>query len=152
MLERKSFFSLAKRSFAFWFGGIWLFCGSPLLIIGIYVGVNAFLVQKRFEKEAVVTEAMVLEKSLRSNRGGKSCWVGYRFHRADGTVVKNQVQVNAASWDRSVKRGPVSVTYLPDRPTINRIAGAETRWMFALIATGVGLFLLRSTDSFFLKA
>jgi hypothetical protein len=47
-----TFFGLARRSFASWFGGIWLFWGAPFLIGGIYVGIDTMRQQQRFKDEA----------------------------------------------------------------------------------------------------
>lgn len=142
MVESRSFFSVAKRSFAFCFGGIWLFCGAPFLIIGIYIGIETFRVQERFNKDSMITQGMVLTKSIRSNKHSKSYWVGYRFHAANGMLVKNESQINPESWDRITERGPIRVAYLPDDPETNRIEGAESNWTLALIFTGVGLFFV----------
>jgi hypothetical protein len=139
MPRGKSFFSLAKRSFAFWFGGIWLFCGASFLIIGTYVGIDALRLDERLKKEAEVAEGMVLTKSIRGNKINRTYWVGYRFLAPDGTVVKNEVQVKESLWDQVVERGSVRVMYLPSHPETNRIEGAETRWPLALTFTGAGL-------------
>ncbi len=55
---------LARRSFAFWFGGIWLVCGLPFLVVGVYVGIDTLRHQARFRSEAQVAEGMVLTKRL----------------------------------------------------------------------------------------
>ena len=142
MIAQKSFLSLAKKSFPFWFGGIWLFCGAPFLIIGLYLAIDNFRLQERFKKEALVTEGMVLTKSIRSNKGSKTYQVGYRFHAPDGAVVKNEAKVSGRFWDQVAERGPIRVTYLSSNPKTNRINGAETGWTLALIFTGVGFFFV----------
>lgn len=151
MTNKQSFFRLAKKSFPFCFGGIWLFCGLPFLIIGLYAGIDAFRLQERFEKDAVIAEGMVLTKAISSNKDSKSYRVGYRFSTADGTVVKNELPVDASSWERLAERGPVRVSYVPDRPELNRIEGAESSWLFALIFTGLGLFFVPIGGLIFLK-
>lgn len=150
-VRRKSFFSVAKKSFPFCFGGIWLFCGLPFLIIGLYVGIDQFRLQERFKTEAVISEGMVLTKAIKSNKDSKSYWVSYRFRTADGTVVKNEAQVDARSWDTLAERGPVRVSYLPDSPDLNRIEGAESDWLLALIFTGLGLFFVPIGGLIFLQ-
>lgn len=151
MMHKKNFFSLAKRSFPFWFGGIWLVCGLPFLIIGVYLGVDALHMQQRFERDAVPAEGTVLTKTIRSNKDSRSYWVGYRFRAADGTAVQNELQVDAQTWNRLTERGPVRVSYLPDRPDLNRIDGAESGWLLALIFTGLGLFFVPIGGWIFLK-
>jgi Protein of unknown function (DUF3592) len=140
--QHPSFLSLAKRSFPFWFGGIWLFCGAPFLILGLYMGVETIRQQARFEREGQVTQGMVLTKRVSRSKDSQgrqstSYWVGYRFSAPDGTVVKREAQVTGQVWDRLVEREPVSVTYLPGRPGTSRIEGEASEWMlpgvFALL-------------------
>lgn len=57
MIAPKSFLSLAKKSFPFWFGGIWLFCGAPFLIIGLYLDIDTFRLQERFKKKRWLPKA-----------------------------------------------------------------------------------------------
>jgi Protein of unknown function (DUF3592) len=142
MESPKSFLSLAQKSFAFWFGGIWLFCGTPFLLIGLYQAIDTFHLQKRFKNEALVTEGMVLTKSITSHKNSRTYRVGYRFRAPDGTAVKNEVEVSGEFWDRVVERDPVTVTYLSSDPNTNRIDGAATGWTLALIFMGLGLFFV----------
>lgn len=142
MRQQPSFLSLAKRSFPFWFGGVWLLCGTPFLILGIYIGVDNLRQQERFKNEAQVTEGMVLTKRISRStdsqgRESTSYWVGYRFRASDGTTVRNEMQVSEKLWDRLVEREPVRVSYLPGRPQANHIEGEGPSWIvpgvFALI-------------------
>lgn len=142
MIAHKSFLSLAKKSFPFWFGGIWLFCGAPFLIIGLYLAIDTFRLQERFKREALVTEGMVLTKSITSSKDIKTYRVGYRFRAPDGTAVKNEVKVSGEFWDQVAERDPIRVMYLSSDPKINQIDGAETGWPLALIFTGVGFFFV----------
>ncbi len=142
MIVQNSFLSLAKKSFPFCFGGIWLFCGAPFLIIGVYLAVDILRLQERFKSEAIVTEGMVLTKSITSRNNSKTFRVGYRFRAPDGAVVKNEVQVSEDFWNRVAERGAIRVTYLSSDPKTNRIDGAEGGWMLALIFTGVGSFFV----------
>jgi hypothetical protein len=145
MPEQHSFFSLAKRSFAIWFGGIWLVVGAPFLIIGIYVGIDNLRTEERFQKEAQVAEGMVLNKWISRRRSGQSrsertsYWVGYRFSTPHGVVVKRETEVDSEHWDRLVEREPVHVTYLPDDPAISRIEGESWSWTLPLVFAGLGL-------------
>jgi hypothetical protein len=136
------FLRLAKRSFPFWFGAIWLVCGTPFLIVGIYIGIDNLRQQERFKNQAQVTDGMVLTKRISRSRGSQgrdstSYWVGYRFRASDGTTVRNEVQVSEGLWDRLVEREPVRVSYLPGRPQANRIEGEGPSWIvpgvFALL-------------------
>jgi hypothetical protein len=122
----KSFFSLAKKSFPFWFGGIWLFCGLPFLLMGLYMTIDTFRLQQRFKDEAPVAEGMVLTKTITSNKDSKNYRVGYRFRAPDGSLVKSEAKVTGDVWDRVTERGPVRVTYLSSDPKINHIEGTAT--------------------------
>jgi hypothetical protein len=66
-------------------------------------------------------------------------------------VVKNEAQVSAALWDRLVEREPVRVTYLPDRPDINRIDGADGDWMLPGIFGLLGLVFAGAGGVIFFK-
>jgi hypothetical protein len=148
--QRRTFPTLAKRSFAFWFGGIWLSCGLLFLVIGIGVGVETTRTGARLEREGQVTEGMVLTKTVsrRQDKRGRqstSYRVGYRFTAVDGTVVNAEAEVSGRLWDRLVEREPVMVTYLPSRPQTSRLEGQPSDWMlpgiFALVGTvltGIG--------------
>jgi Protein of unknown function (DUF3592) len=135
-----SFLQLAKRSFSFWFGGIWLLCGMPFLVLGIYLGIDTVRQQERFRTEAQVADGMVLTKRISRNRNNTSTgfWVGYRFRTTDGTPVRNEVRVSEGLWDRLLEREPVRVTYLPSRPQSNRIEGEEASWMLPMIFALLG--------------
>jgi hypothetical protein len=137
-----SFFGAAKRSFPFLFGGIWLVCGIPFLLVGLYTGIDAIRQHERFQHEAAVAEGMVLTKRISRNKNSTTHWVGYRFPAADGTIVRNEVQVSADLWDRLIEREPVRVTYLPGRPRASRLEGAGTDWMLPGIFTLFGLFFV----------
>jgi hypothetical protein len=150
-LRQRSFFGLAKRSFAFWFGGIWLFCGAPFLIIGIYVGIDTLRQHERFRNEAQVTQGMVLTKRISRDKERTNYWVGYRFSAQDGTVVKTEAEVSSDLWDRLVEREPVRVTYLPDRPQRHRIEGEGADWMLPLIFTVLGLVFVPLGGFIFFK-
>ncbi len=151
MESPQSFLSLAKKSFAFWFGGIWLFCGAPFLLIGLYLAIDTFHLQERFKNEALVTEGMVLTKSITSDKNSRTYRVGYRFYAPDGTAVKNEVKVSGKFWNQVAERGPIRVTYLSSDPKTNRIDGTETGWTLALIFTGVGLFFVPVGGLIFFK-
>jgi hypothetical protein len=154
--QQPSFFILAKRSFPFWFGGIWLFCGAPFLIAGVYLGAHAMRQQARFERDGQVTEGIVLTKriSRKSDSQGRqstSYWVGYRFSAPEGRVVKGEAQVSAGLWDRLVEREPVRVTYLPDRPATSRLEDEGADWMLPGIFTLLGLFFAGAGGPIFFR-
>lgn len=140
--RERSFFGLAKRSFAFWFGGIWFFCGAPFLIIGIYVGVDTIRERGRFQKEAQVAEGMVLTKRITRSKDSTNYWVGYRFSAPDGTVVQAEAKVSGDLWDRLVEREPVQVTYLPSDTRRHRIQGDGPDWVLPGVFVILGVVLV----------
>jgi hypothetical protein len=142
MRQPKTFIGLAKRSFPFMFGGIWLVCGAPFLVVGIYTGFDTIRQEQGFRTYARVTDGMVLTKSIVRNKNDTSHRVGYRFTASDGSVVKSEATVGASLWDRLVERGPVRVTYLPDRARTNRIEEQGADWMLPLIFGGIGLLFV----------
>jgi hypothetical protein len=123
--KQQTFRSLAKRSFAFWFGGIWLSVGALILIIGVLIGVHSIRQHERFKNEAQVADGMVLNKWIsrqrREGRESTSYWIGYRFSAPNGAVVKREAQVSSEMWDRLVERERVRVMYLPSDPATSRI-------------------------------
>jgi hypothetical protein len=152
----KSFFSLAKRSFAFWFGGIWFFAGTPFLISGIYVGFDTWRKDESFAREGQVTQGMVLTKWISHSRDSQhrestSYWVGFRFRAPDGAVVKRAAQVDGDLWDRLVEREPIRVAFLPGDPQTNRIEGETSAWMLPIIFTGLGLVFVPIGGYIFFK-
>jgi hypothetical protein len=138
-VKRVTFFRAATRSFAFLFGGIWLFVGAPFLIIGLYVAYDTLQQQQRFKTEAQVVDGMVLTKSIRRNKNSSSFWVSYRFPAPDGTMLTTEAKVSGTLWDRLVEREPVHVTYLSSAPRTNRIEGAGADWVLPGVFTILGL-------------
>jgi len=139
----RSFLGLAGRSFPFWFGGIWLVCGVPFLIVGVYVALDTVRQQQRYATEAQVTEGMVLTKRIsRRQNESTSYWVSYRFRPPDGAIVQGDTKVGSALWDRLVERGPIRVTYLPDRPQAHRLEEQGPDWMLPLAFTVAGGLLV----------
>src|SRR5688572_13226962 len=141
MAAQRWFLKLAKRSFPFWFGGVWLLCGVPFLIAGLYSGIDTWQTSERFKRDAVVTEGMVLTKRIARDRDSsdRRYWVGYRFAAADGTVVKDEAKDSGELWDRLIEREPLRIKYLLDRPQANRIEGAGPDWVGTLIFTALGV-------------
>jgi|SRR5687767_13752440 hypothetical protein len=142
MAAQRSFFKLAKRSFPFCFGGVWLLCGVPFLIAGLYSGIDTWQTSERFKRDAVVTEGMVLTKRIARDQDSsdRRYWVGYRFAAVDGTVVKDEAKVSGELWDRLIEREPLRIKYLRDRPQANRIEGAGPEdWVGPLIFMALGV-------------
>ena len=131
---------MAIQSFWVRFGSIWFFVGTPFLIIGIYTAIQTMTQQERFQKEGQSTQGMVLTKAIQV--GKKSSDSSYRitfcFTTADGKVVNGSASVSPELWDGLEERGPVQVTYLPDKPQSNRVDGKKVDWMLPIVFAIVG--------------
>jgi len=151
--RQRTFLGLAGRSFGFWFGGIWLLCGVPFLVVGLYAGVDTIRQQARFRTEGQLTEGMVLTKRITRSDKNKSTsyWVRYRFPGPDGATVTSETKVSDALWDRLVEREPVRVTYLPDRPGSSRIEDQGPDWVLPLVFTVLGFVLVPVGGRVFVK-
>jgi hypothetical protein len=135
----RTFGALARRSFPIWFGGIWLLCGVPFLIVGVYVGIDTLREQERYASEAQVTQGMVLTKRIsRGSQESTTYWVRYRFEAPDGAEVTSETKVSGALWDRLVEREPVRITYLRDRPGAHRIEDQGSDWVLPVVFTVLG--------------
>ena len=148
MNGQPSFFRLAKKSFWFWFGGIWLVVGIPLTIVGVYFAAQEY----RFKQSGVVAEGVVLELTQSTKGSGSdrstSYSVRYRF-TLGGQNYENRSSIGSTVWKGLREQGPVRIQCLRDDPATKRVAGGDD-WVFALIGpffggafavTGAFLFL-----------
>ena len=151
MFKKGGFFSIAIRSFWVRFGSIWFFVGMPFLIIGIYTAIQTMTQQERFQKEGQSTQGMVLTKAIQGGKksSNESYQITYRFSTPDGKVVMGNASVSPEIWDRLEERGPVQVTYRPDKPQSNRVEGKKVDWMLP-IGSGIAGFILTSLGGFVL--
>lgn len=162
MAPKKSFFSLAKRSFGVWFGGIWLVGGLPFLIIGIYIGVQTWQQSEQLKREGQMTTGMVLTKSRTTSTSrsfstgsrttSTTYRVGYSFKAPGGNVVKGEEEISSRIWERLEERGPIRVTFLPSRPDIHRLEGQGAGWMLPIIFTILGSLFASVGGFIFFKA
>ena len=130
-------FGPSADTFWLWFGGIWLAVGLPFLLIGLSVTVSEQLRHRRLDAHGRVTEGRVLTKTL-SGTSDPVHLVGYRFTLPDGSTVRDEAQVDGATWDRLVELRSLRVTYLPGRPRTHRIEGEVRDWVFGAIFSGLG--------------
>jgi hypothetical protein len=151
---KKSFFSLAKRSFGFWFGGIWLFCGAPFLIIGIYTGIKTMYEEERFQKESRMATGMVLTKSITtdSKNSSKHYGVTFRFTTPDIKNKNGNATVSMELWDRLEERGPINIVYVPGEPRLFRVEGNKANWMFPAIFSLLGMVFVPIGGFIFFKS
>ncbi|MEX2164245.1 MAG: DUF3592 domain-containing protein [Sulfuricaulis sp.] len=134
--------SFIRRNFGLVFGGIWLVVGIPFAIGGYFMWQS----EQRFAAAAVNTEGKVLTRDIRTARsrsssGGSSTsteyWVSYRFQPSNGIPHEGSSKVDVHLWERLQEQGPVTVSYLPNNPTSNRVAG-KPDWVGPAIMTGLG--------------
>ena len=151
MSKKGCFLSLAMQSFWVRFGSIWFFVGMPFLIIGIYTAIQTMTQQERFQKEGQSTQGMVLTKAIQGGKksSNESYQITYRFSTPDGKAVMGSATVSPEIWDRLEERGPVQVTYLPDKPQSNRVEGKKVDWMLP-IGFGVVGFIFTALGGFVL--
>ena len=134
---------ITPKNFWLWFGGIWLFCGSPFLIIGLYNGAQTFTMNKRLAAEGRTVKGMVLIKAVTSsssgsNRSSTSTYkVTFRFITPGG-IVTDEAEVTGDAWDSLVEREPIQVTYVPDAPQYHRVEGQIGGWIMPAAFTVIG--------------
>ena len=134
----------AKRPLAgtmqanFWvfFGSIWLMVGVPFVLLAGY-----FIFQERqLATTGRVVEAMVLTKDIGQSGDNVIRSVTYRFATADDRTFEGKSEVSESTWNSLTERGPVSVAYLPNRPSVNAVVGAS-KLTLLLIFSFVGVLL-----------
>lgn len=132
------------KNFWFWFGGIWLSVGTLFFVVGLSVGVYQSMLSDRLEKEGQTVTGIVLTKEVHStksksgSRSSTSYNITFRFAPREGEIVRGTAGVNAEDWDALEERGPIQVTYLPDQPQSNRVAGQSIEVLLPLIFSVVG--------------
>ena len=131
-----------RRHFGLVFGGVWLVVGIPFAVSGYFMWQS----EKHFAAGAVSTEGKVLTRDIRTARrssssGGSTTsteyWVRYRFQPRIGTPYEGSSKVDVHVWESLREQGPVTVSYLPDDPASNRVAG-KPDWVGAMIMTILG--------------
>lgn len=136
-------FTLTRKSFGFWFGGIFLLVGLPFCVVSIFL----FYDDWRFSQEARSAQGMVLTKEIResgsSRRSGRSrsrtkhYEVTYRF-TVQGETFEGRDELSREDWERLTERGPVEALYRPQKPSSNRLAGHRSwllKTMFGLLGS-----------------
>lgn len=152
-----SFWSLARRSFGFWFGGTFLLFGLSFFIIGITLFYNDW----RFAQEARPAQGIVLTKEFSISRGSSSTGSGtptqtkhyaatYRF-TAEGKPFEGRDELSYDEWQQLVEREPVEVLYRPGRPTSSHLAAHNT-WFLDTLFTLLGFGLAALGGTFFVRA
>jgi hypothetical protein len=125
------------------FSGIWMIVGLTFLIAGIYM----FTADRRFAREAQVTNGTVLSKDVhqKRDRGGdtsRTYSVRYRFTAPDGAALEGESDVDYERWRALVERAPVRIAFLPSKPSTNRVEGTSRLWMTVMFTLMGGLFAI----------
>lgn len=151
MAPKKSIWTRLKKSFGFWFGGIWLVAGLPFLLAVIY------LVQddRRYDIEGRVAQGTVLTKEVRRSRSNNSDttshYVTYRFTASDGETVEGRDQLGQSQWEKLTERGSVQIVYLPSSVDSNRVLGQTNLMLKVIFGILAGFFLLAGGAILFLS-
>lgn len=144
---------ITAKNFWFWFGGIWFAVGSVFLAVGIIVGIDRSNVETRFAAGGRDAEGIVLSKEISSSNDNSPGYrVAFRFDTFDDRTIRGSAELTAEAWDALAERGPILVTYLPDRPATFRVPGQKDDGAMLTLAfglmgagfAGVGGFLLLS--------
>jgi Protein of unknown function (DUF3592) len=149
--------SISPKNFWLWFGGIWLFCGLPFLIIGLYTGAQTLTLNQRLVAEGQMVEGMVLTKALTfssssSNRNSTPTYkITFRFTAPSG-LVTDEAEVTADAWDSLIEREPIQVTYVPDAPQFHRVKGQTSEWIMPITTTVIGGIFTGIGGFIFLRA
>ncbi|HEV8712575.1 MAG TPA: DUF3592 domain-containing protein [Candidatus Binatia bacterium] len=123
MPQGTSFFRLARRSVVFWVGALFLFIGSVFLVVGIQETIQ----EAHYQGEGRVAPAVVVNKSInpakRRENSSTQYKVTYRFTTAAGQTLEGTDTVSVEEWESLEAGSPTQVTYLPEAPQSNRLAG-----------------------------
>ena len=138
--RRESAWRLFRTSFGALFGGIFLVCGLPFLVIGL----SLFVSDWRFAQEAQATTGLVLTRDIRTTTSGSGSRrtrtrhyeVNYRFV-VDGTTYEGEDELSRAGWLGLREREPVEVFYRPSRPSSNALTRSGD-WALKIIFTLLG--------------
>jgi hypothetical protein len=132
------------NNFWLWFGGIWLSVGAIFLVVGVSVGVYRSELNERLDKEGRTVDGTVLTKEIhttsnkKGSRSGPSYRVEFRFVPREGEMVRGTADLTVEEWDLLEERGPIQVTYLPERPESYRVAGQSHDVLLPVIFGIVG--------------
>lgn len=133
---RRSLAASVQNNFWVFFGSIFLLVGLPFVLLAGY-----FIVQERqLATTGRVVEAMVLTKDIGRSGDNANRSVTYRFTTTDGRTLEGKSEVGESRWSSLTERGPVSVEYLPNRPSVNRVVGSS-KLTLLLIFSFVGALL-----------
>lgn len=127
-----------------WMAVVELLTGVAIVIVAIASWLA--LVELRYEGSGQIANGTVV--SRRERHRESTFHVGYRFSVPDGRVVGGESEVGPVTYGQLEVGAPVSVQYIPDDPTWNRLHGQSgwelAQWLgaVAVVAGAALLFVL----------
>lgn len=133
--RQPSTFTLLRRNFWLFFGGVFLIAG----LLALLIGAGMLWQESRFAGEAVEAQGTVLGKTLNraTSDRGTEYFVQYRFTDSVGVTRDASDRLDFGQWDALVEGEPLTVQYLATDPATNRVARDD--WLIAAITLAVGL-------------
>jgi hypothetical protein len=128
--------------------------GSPLFWIGtlfasvgmlfLAIGVKAMRDEATFQHSAAVAEGKIVGRDIRRasawNQQSTRYLLTYMFTTENRVLVTGQGEVSVEEWEAAREGGPLTVRYLPKRPSENRLTlGGD--WSTAIACTSLGAIL-----------
>ena len=139
---------LAKRlRWRNWIAGVELLIGVALIVLAIASWLS--VVELRYERSGQLANGTVVKRrETDSANWGPSHYVAYGFSTRDGRAVDGESEVDLDVYEQLDIGAPVSVQYLSEDPTWNRLDGQSgwvgAQWVgaVAVIIGGTALFVL----------
>lgn len=107
-------------------GWVVFFLIGLFLVVGLVFGATFLSTLDKelaFDREAVKTEGVVINKSTRSQRSGRRTTTVYEItyrYRADGNEFTQRVDVSRSDWDMAIIGASIPLEYLKSDPNQSR--------------------------------
>jgi hypothetical protein len=118
----------------------------PFLLMGLAffaVGVNGLVQWQQLNSEVVTTRGKFIDRSISTNsKGNTTYYVTFQYGLDNQTYVVEQ-RVDRAIYDRAEVGGVVDIVYVPDNPSLARVAGTLSNpddaimLVFAVFSNGI---------------
>ena len=132
---------ITAKNFWLWFGGIWLVCGLPFSLIGLYTGNQQITTERRLAAEGRTVDGIVLTKAITSSssrsNSSPTYKVTFRFLTTEAQIT-DEAEVSQETWDRLIEQEPIQVTYVPEAPQYHRVEGQVGGWVMPVAMTVMG--------------
>jgi hypothetical protein len=101
----------------------------PFLIVGLFFlgyGIKSLIEWQQLTTEGVTTRGKFIDRSISyDSDDDESYYVTFQFGLNNQTHVVEQ-NVDSGTYDRAETGAPVDIVYVPDNPTLARVAGTES--------------------------